>query len=145
MRHVSYSSGGLAPTGQLVSAMRSGMKGIRYDTMVGTGISGALVVPAVGRAMRKRWALIRKHGVSSHAEDVHYEGVIGDAFIIVDDWVSTGATVGNILGSLMEACGSRRPVFMGVWQYNPERFMTPSSLLLAPHVRRYENAPRGRS
>jgi hypothetical protein len=123
LRNLTYSANGLISTEELATRLRTATRGIRYDTIIGTGVSGALVVPAVGRAIRKHWALIRKDRDSIHAAGVHFEGEIGERFIIVDDFVRTGATIANILRKVTVAHGEYltrlpKPEFVGVWQYD---------------------------
>jgi orotate phosphoribosyltransferase len=121
IHNISHSDHAQETTASLVRRLREATKGVRYDTMIGIGISGALVIPAVGRATRKQWALIRKDGEYSHAGNNHFEGAIGERFIIVDDFISSGATVGVILEKVAKiaSCeGVMRPHFVGVWQYS---------------------------
>lgn len=63
-----------------------------FDTVVGTGLSGTLVVPVLGRGLRKRWAIIRKANDGSHAHS-RLEGQLGDRWLFVDDFIATGATL----------------------------------------------------
>jgi hypothetical protein len=123
MKHVTYSTNGIRSTAVLRGWLHQATKGVRYDTMIGIGISGALVVPAIGRTMRKEWALIRKDGVYSHACNVHFEGTIGKRFIIVDDGICSGDTVAVILDKVRKGVQDEfpdtpLPEFVGVWGYN---------------------------
>jgi hypothetical protein len=136
LRNLTYSMLGLSSTAELLTSLRASTAGVKYDTIIGTGISGALVIPAIGRAARKSWALIRKDGTRSHANGQHFEGEIGDRFIIVDDFVNTGKTVVDILRKVtlahVEMGGYQpKPIFVGVWQYDrptTESFITAATL-----------------
>lgn len=135
IHNLSHSYRGMRPTASLVRELRIAAEGHRFDSLIGIGISGALVVPTVGRAMRKYWGLIRKDGVYSHANDEHLEGTIGGRFLIVDDFVGSGATVATILNKITLAHGMRgrgpMPIFIGVWQYEKadQRILLPGELL----------------
>jgi hypoxanthine phosphoribosyltransferase len=59
--------------------------------VVGTGLSGALVVPYLGRALSKYWLIVRKNGDSSHS-NFWAEGELGARWLFVDDQVETGKT-----------------------------------------------------
>jgi hypoxanthine phosphoribosyltransferase len=121
IQHISYSHDGLESCRILSARIRAKVPTRSFDTMVGIGISGALVVPALGRHMRKHWALARKSGVNSHAGNVPFEGTIGTRVLIVDDQISTGATVAVILRKLTdisERYQIPQPAVIGVYQYN---------------------------
>lgn len=136
--HVSYSHDGLKPCRTLAAEIRAKVPTRSFDTMVGIGISGALVVPALGRHMRKHWALARKSGVYSHAGNVPFEGTIGSRVLIVDDQVSTGATVAVILGKLAEISeryGIPRPAVIGVYRYNDGGAYATMAVLAGRHGR----------
>lgn len=65
------------------------------DTLVGTGVSGALVVPYIGRVLDVHWALVRKPTEGSHSPHL-VEGTIGECWVLVDDLVDTGATLKRV-------------------------------------------------
>lgn len=65
------------------------------DTLVGTGVSGALVVPYIGRVLDVHWALVRKPTEGSHSPHL-VEGTIGECWVLVDDLIDTGATLRRV-------------------------------------------------
>lgn len=65
------------------------------DTLVGTGVSGALVVPYIGRVLDVHWALVRKPTEGSHS-DLLVEGTIGKCWVLVDDLIDTGETLKRV-------------------------------------------------
>lgn len=75
----------------IVKDAQEKLQGVDFDTFVGVGLSGALVVPYVARAMRKHWAIVRKDNDSSHAE-ARVEGSIGQRWIFLDDLIASGLT-----------------------------------------------------
>src|SRR5690606_23483464 len=65
------------------------------DALVGTGVSGALVVPYIGRVLDIHWALVRKPTDGSHS-DLLVEGTIGKCWVLVDDLIDTGETLKRV-------------------------------------------------
>lgn len=66
------------------------LKSVDYDTMIGMGLSGALVVPRLARALGKKWAIVRKEDGAHSLNKV--EGEIGHKWLFVDDLVYSGHT-----------------------------------------------------
>ncbi|RTL65864.1 MAG: phosphoribosyltransferase [Pseudonocardiaceae bacterium] len=67
-------------------------KPLRFDTLVGTGLSGAIIIPPLARALRKDYLLIRKDDDGTHSE-FPAEGRLGSRWLFVDDLVCSGATL----------------------------------------------------
>lgn len=65
-------------------------KRARFDTIIGTGLSGAIVVPELARRLGLKWAIVRKQDGSHSPNKI--EGEIGKAWLFVDDFVDSGAT-----------------------------------------------------
>lgn len=91
MRNVSYSFAAFDEPEALILEARQRLAGIDYDTMVGRGLSGALVVPILARALHKKWAIVRKPGDSTHSR-ARFEGEIGKRWLFVDDFTASGGT-----------------------------------------------------
>lgn len=109
------------------------LEGVDFDTMIGTGLSGALVVPLIARAMNKAFAIVRKENDSSHRERA-IEGTIGDRWIFVDDFVSSGATLNRVKEHVKNAQGGQpygwdafATEFAGTYQYARDSFVSPAS------------------
>lgn len=64
---------------------------IEYDTMIGRGLSGALIIPRLATLLGKAYAIVRKDSDSSHSGN-EIEGSIGERWVFVDEFVATGAT-----------------------------------------------------
>lgn len=75
---------------------------VDYDTMIGRGLSGALVVPWLAQALGKSWAIVRKDNDGSHSGSI-YEGTIGNRWVFVDDFISSGATLRITAGKVEQA------------------------------------------
>jgi hypothetical protein len=129
IRNVSYSTMEHAFAGEdiIVEQARRVMKGIDYDTMIGTGLSGSLVIPTLARALGKKWAIIRKPGDGSHGNPVGFEGEIGRRWIFVDDFVASGATrqrvrdavdrIVRVEGPLQLSEDELGPIYVGDYLY----------------------------
>mgnify|MGYP003296079843 CR=1 FL=1 len=63
-----------------------------FDTLVGTGFSGGIIIPALALRLRKKFVLIRKENDDSHHGSGRLLGELGTRWIFVDDFVSSGAT-----------------------------------------------------
>lgn len=68
------------------------------DTLVGTGMSGTLIVPRLAERLGLAWGVVRKPGVSSHAgSTTFYEGQMGRRWAFVDDFICSGDTLFRVL------------------------------------------------
>lgn len=88
-----YLGHGLDPIEDIIERAQQHLKRRRYDTLVGTGLSGALVVPRLADALDKHFLLVRKpnRAERSHAEQ-EAEGYLGTGWIFVDDFIASGRT-----------------------------------------------------
>lgn len=80
---------------------REQLADVDYDTMVGTGVSGAIMVPQLARELGKNWLIIRKPTDKSHS-DLPAEGMLGDRWIFVDDFIDFGGTKRMVLTAVEE-------------------------------------------
>lgn len=77
-----------------------------YDTLVGTGFSGALVVPALALLLGKKFVLVRKPNDGSHHSG-RMIGQLGRRWVFVDDFVSSGTTRNRVRQSVHLSCEER--------------------------------------
>lgn len=117
--HAGYLSLAFDPA-KSVRKARDMLKGIKFDVFVGTGMSGALVVPVLAYALRKRYAIVRKsndNGKANHSE-YSVEGTFrpGDRWLFVDDFVSTGRTVRRVHSAMRAKC-SVKLSYVGMYLY----------------------------
>jgi hypothetical protein len=68
--------------------------GIEFDTIVGRGSSGMLIVPLVAQILGKKWFIVRKDEEvqSSHDSSCKWMGDLGNRWIFLDDFCSSGQT-----------------------------------------------------
>ena len=88
---------------QQIEQARAALRGCAFDTLVGTGLSGALLVPRLAEAFGCHWLLVRKpkHEERSHAHEIA-EGNLGRAWVFVDDFISGGATCRRVVEAVEE-------------------------------------------
>lgn len=65
---------------------------VKFDSIVGRGMSGALVVPKLADALGVAWGVVRKPGDGTHSMNKDMEGCLGTRWVFVDDLVSSGRT-----------------------------------------------------
>ena len=90
-----------------------------FDTMVGTGFSGGIVIPALALAMGKKFVLIRKETDDSHHGKGRLLGQLGARWIFVDDFVSSGKTRRRVIDKVTDAAEDSRMTteFVGEYMY----------------------------
>lgn len=96
---ISYSHAAFGEPETLILQARKELAEVDYDSMVGTGLSGALIIPILARALNKPFAIIRKANESCHAYGM-FEGTIGDRWLFVDDFIATGKTLETVKGAV---------------------------------------------
>lgn len=75
---------------------------LEYDTIIGTGLSGALVVPTIAKALNKYYGIVRK-GLSPTTHSWNpIEGNVGAKWIFMDDFISSGRTFDNCKEAVRE-------------------------------------------
>ncbi|HEU0252829.1 MAG TPA: phosphoribosyltransferase [Pyrinomonadaceae bacterium] len=127
--HSSYLKAAFSPTNELVENALKALQGIDYDTMIGRGTSGLLVVPLLARALDKHFAIVRKPNDASHKE-CDIEGTIGGKWIFVDDFISTGETRQRVRDAVQEAqrqaygrSWAFTTEYIGTYEYHFKRFL----------------------
>jgi len=99
----------------LVSEARRMLCSIDFDTIVGTGLSGALIIPDVAQALDKKWAIVRKDNDSVHAV-YNIEGSVGERWLFFDDLIASGRTL-KFVGERM-AAAYPQAAYVGVYEYH---------------------------
>ncbi len=126
--HADYLQQSLLNPKELVAKARSSLKGIKFDTMVSRGLSGALVVPMLARALRKNWLIIRKDNDGSHSSK-KVEGTLGERWMFIDDLVSSGHTRTICFEAVDDLCRSSNfaSAFVGTWTYTNDAYYDEES------------------
>jgi orotate phosphoribosyltransferase len=85
---------------KVVDTAKERLADVEFDTLVGTGFSGGVVIPALALAMGKKFALIRKETDDSHHGGGRLLGDIGKKWVFVDDFVSSGSTRRRVIDKI---------------------------------------------
>lgn len=97
------------------------LRGIDFDTIVGTGFSGGVVIPALAMSMGKKFVLIRKENDDSHHGGGKLLGELGSRWIFVDDFVSSGRTRERVITKIADAVADSGQSTTMVGQYMYQR------------------------
>ncbi len=119
--HAQYLSGALNNLDHVVEEAKEQLSLFAgCDTLIGRGLSGALIVPYVARALGLHWAIARKENDNSHSSEV-VEGTIGERWVFFDDLICSGHTLVQTIKRVQEACHSvgYTTTLMGAVMYAP--------------------------
>jgi orotate phosphoribosyltransferase len=86
----------------VIETAKERLADVDFDTLVGTGFSGSIVIPALALAMGKKFVLIRKETDDSHHGGGRLVGELGNKWIFVDDFVSSGKTRQRVIDKVEE-------------------------------------------
>lgn len=88
---------------EVIETAKKALAGVDFDTLVGTGFSGSVVIPSLALALGKKFVLIRKETDDSHHGRGRLLGQLGARWIFVDDFVSSGRTRQRVISKIDEA------------------------------------------
>lgn len=88
--------------GEVIETAKERLADVNFDTMVGTGFSGGVVIPSLALAMGKKYVLIRKETDDSHHGKGQLLGELGSRWIFVDDFISSGKTRLRVIEKVRE-------------------------------------------
>lgn len=128
---------------QVVCHMRELMDAIpTFDTLVGRGLSGALIVPFVARALDKHWLIVRKGNDGSHSGELA-EGTLGHQWLFMDDLIGSGSTLLATIKGVRQLCYSvgYTTELVGAYTYAPPIVRTYTELDLPAELRNDYVAP----
>lgn len=88
---------------EVIETAQKKLADVEFDTLVGTGFSGGIVVPSLALAMGKEFVLVRKETDDSHHGSGRLLGRLGSRWIFVDDFAQTGRTQKRVIRKVREA------------------------------------------
>lgn len=88
----------------VIEQARIDLADVDFDTLVGTGFSGGVVIPTLAMALGKNFVLIRKESDDSHHGPGRMIGALGERWIFVDDFVSSGRTKERVIEKVEAGC-----------------------------------------
>lgn len=112
-----YMDDALFNLGDVIDTAKKRLADVEFDTLVGTGFSGGVVIPALALAMGKKFVLIRKETDDSHHGKGRLLGTLGARWIFVDDFVSSGSTRKKVIEKIAQATKDSSAVTTMAGQY----------------------------
>lgn len=115
-RHASYREGVMKPQ-ELLETINDladfltqdpATRGLNFDTIVCSGISGLVVAPALAARMGKELLIVHKQGYKTHSPYDVEGNVASECYIIIDDLVDTGDTIRYIVEQVDRATSCSR-------------------------------------
>lgn len=100
---------------RVIEQAKADLADVDYDTLVGTGFSGGIAIPALALALEKDFVLVRKESDDSHHGRGRLMGRLGKRWIFVDDFVGSGATRRYVIGKINDA--HTDTTFVGTYLY----------------------------
>lgn len=112
---------------EVIETAQKKLADVEFDTLVGTGFSGGIVVPSLALAMGKKFVLVRKETDDSHHGSGQLLGELGPRWIFVDDFAQTGRTQKRVIRKIKEAAEVRdttttlvgRYMYAGAQEFEP--------------------------
>lgn len=98
-----YMDNALFELPKVIDTAQSRLSGVDFDTLVGTGFSGGIVIPSLALALGKKFVLIRKEDDDSHHGRGRLLGELGEKWLFVDDFISSGRTRQRVIEKIGEA------------------------------------------
>lgn len=91
---------------------------IEFDTLVGTGLSGTLLLPMIADRLKVNYLAIRKANDGSHSDGKH-QGRLGKKWLFFDDFCASGDTLRRVYGAVERICNSydHKTEFVGGYLY----------------------------
>ena len=119
--HLELKSGYMNPAwrpDEVVRHARKALALIDYDTIVVTGISGALVGMILAKRLGKRLLVVRKNNDGTHSS-LPVEGELGERWVFVDDFVNSGHTRRHVWKTVnrMAKRHGWSTEYVGTWSY----------------------------
>lgn len=112
-----YMDTALFDLADVIDTAKKRLADVEFDTLVGTGFSGGVVIPALALAMGKKFVLIRKETDDSHHGRGRLLGQLGARWIFVDDFVSSGSTRRRVIEKIWDASRDHEVATVMAGQY----------------------------
>lgn len=95
--HTGYMDDALFHPEKIIEQAKVDLADVDYDTLVGTGFSGGIIIPMLAAALGKSFCLVRKESDTSHHGAGRLMGRLGKRWLFVDDFVGSGATKNYVM------------------------------------------------
>lgn len=110
---------------------------LEFDTIVGTGLSGHLMLLDMAAALKCNWLAVRKDKQGSHSH-LKAEGTLGKRWIFLDDFIGNGSTFRYVFREVDKAAKHYcfETEFIGAYLY-----ATTPHIVSAENLRERTNFP----
>lgn len=112
-----YMDSALFDLASVIETAQKRLADVDFDTLVGTGFSGGIVIPSLALAMEKKFVLIRKETDDSHHGKGRLLGQLGAKWVFVDDFVSSGKTRKRVIEKINDTAATSEVSTECVGQY----------------------------
>jgi adenine/guanine phosphoribosyltransferase-like PRPP-binding protein len=122
--HASYLTQLFEDADASVQKFRIAMRAVDFDTLVGSGISGALSAHMFARAIGIHFAIVRKGNDGTHSCN-RIEGNVGKRWVFVDDLICSGETRTRVRDAMKFFCEKNKwvSVEVGAYLYYGNKFL----------------------
>lgn len=112
---------------KVIEDAKAELEKVEFDTLVGTGFSGGIVIPSLALAMGKKFVLIRKETDDSHHGKGRMVGQLGTAWVFVDDFISSGRTRTRVINKVADAVveTGQKTTMVGQYMYQARSYENP--------------------
>lgn len=111
-----YIAGGLEPGKERrITVLAQALRPLKFDAIAFQGVSGALVAPVIGFILRKPLIAVRKGEKSHTTRKVEFGIATPKTYVIVDDFISTGETIKQIVLNIAAYYPESKCVGIGLW------------------------------
>lgn len=126
-QHNGYGMSSLTRPDDILRRGVQALQGVDFDTIVGRGMSGSIIVPMLAERLGKAFLIVRKEGAGAHTS--RHVGQLGHRWIFVDDFVSSGATLRHTKSAVEDIVRERNDnawsttfysEYVGQWLYDRE-------------------------
>ena len=110
-------------------ALLTAYSDVQPDTLVGTGLSGALILPTLARVLDVKFLVVRKPNDGSHSW-TNAEGDLGQRWLFVDDLIDSGSTLRRVQEGVRKAAsnnGGWQTDYVGAYLYRRNEFHRPGA------------------
>lgn len=107
---------------QLIADAARTLSSVKFDTLIGQGVSAAVVLPTLAHFFHVKFAVIRKPGENTHHSG-RFIGDIGRQWLFVDDFISSGQTLAQVYDVVQQVAPTR--TFAGAYLYNDRQMEVP--------------------
>lgn len=111
----------------IVQEMGEVLRGVEFDTLVGIGMSGTLVVPSIAKITGKYGMALRKEVDNANRWEPRFGvGTLGKKWIFFDEWATTGQTRKEAQRMITKLCEAQNftTEYVGTYQYGKQLYTT---------------------